>query len=161
MDKIYLGKITGFHGIKGELKIKSDFEKPNLVFQNGFKLYINDLEYNITSYRKHKEFNLVSINDLKDLNLVNHLIGFEVYINRDDLNLSKDEYLVNDLIGFTVYDNEDIIGIVKEIRNNKVSNYLYCDGDKSFYIPIINEYIKQVDTENKKIYTYNGKELII
>ena len=42
MDYIYLGTITSTHGIKGEVKIKSNFDKKDLVFKKDFTLYIGD-----------------------------------------------------------------------------------------------------------------------
>jgi ribosomal 30S subunit maturation factor RimM len=35
MDLVYIGKIVNTHGIKGELRIRSDFEKKELVFKVG------------------------------------------------------------------------------------------------------------------------------
>ena len=40
MDLINIGKIVNTHGIKGELRIISDFEYKTRVFQKGFNLYI-------------------------------------------------------------------------------------------------------------------------
>ena len=45
MDNIYIGKIVSTHGIKGELRIISDFEYKDKVFVVGNKLIINDKEY--------------------------------------------------------------------------------------------------------------------
>ena len=33
MDYVKIGKIVDTHGIKGELRIKSDFEKKDIVFK--------------------------------------------------------------------------------------------------------------------------------
>ena len=41
MDLVYVGKIVNTHGIKGELRIKSDFEKKDLVFKVGGKIIID------------------------------------------------------------------------------------------------------------------------
>ncbi len=160
-DKVYLGFITGTHGIKGELKIKSDFEQKVKVFKKGFKIYINNQEFTITSYRHHKDFEMVTIDDMYDINMVIKYVKNNVFINRCDLNLKADEYLVNDLIDFFVYDEEVLLGKVKEIRYNKVEKFLYVEGNKNFYIPYRCEFIKNVDIASKKIYTINGGDLII
>ena len=47
MEKIYIGKITSTHGIKGELKIKSNFEFKDKVFKVGNKLLIDNKLYEI------------------------------------------------------------------------------------------------------------------
>lgn len=161
MDKIYIGKITGFHGIKGELKIISDFEKKDICLKKDFVIYIDKEEFKITSSKIHKNNYLITINNLYDLNLVNKYIGSSVFINKDDLKLKNGEYLVNDLINFEVYDNETYLGKVSKIMYNKNNKFLYIENEKAFYIPLIDVYIKEVDLENKKIYTVNGKDLII
>ena len=40
MKYIYVGKIVNTHGIKGEIRILSDFLKKDLVFKKDFTLYI-------------------------------------------------------------------------------------------------------------------------
>ena len=40
MKYIYIGKIVNTHGIKGEIRILSDFLKKDLVFKKDFILYI-------------------------------------------------------------------------------------------------------------------------
>ena len=54
MNNIYVGTITGCHGIKGELKILSDFEYKERVFTKGFSLIIDGIIHKITSVRIHK-----------------------------------------------------------------------------------------------------------
>ena len=68
MELIYIGKITSTHGIKGELKIKSNFEYKDRVFGVGNKLIIDNKEYIIKSYRTHKGFDMVTLNNYKDIN---------------------------------------------------------------------------------------------
>ena len=40
LDLVYVGKIVGTHGIKGELRIKSDFEQKEMVFKPNNKIII-------------------------------------------------------------------------------------------------------------------------
>ena len=42
LDKIYIGKIVNTFGIKGELKIVSNFEMANRAFKKGNKIIINN-----------------------------------------------------------------------------------------------------------------------
>ena len=74
MDKIYIGKIVSTHGIKGELKILSDFEYKSKVFVVGKRIIIDDKEYTIKSYRVHKNFDMVTLDDYKDINEVLFLL---------------------------------------------------------------------------------------
>ena len=74
MNKVYIGKIVNTHGIKGELRIRSDFLYKDRVFVIGNNLIIDDKEYNIKGYRKHKTFDMVFLNDYHDINEVLTLI---------------------------------------------------------------------------------------
>ena len=56
---IYVGRLVNTHGIKGEVKILSDFKYKDVIFKKGSTFYINDDEYVIKSYRKHKNFDMV------------------------------------------------------------------------------------------------------
>lgn len=162
-EYIYLGYICGTHGLKGEIKIKSQFDKKALVFKPDFKLYIGPKkeESVINSYRHHKQFEMVTINDYNNINQVEHLITLDVYIKRADLKLVDQDYLLGDLIGLNVIENNEIIGKVSDIMYNKGNDLLVVQGIKQFYIPLQGNYIKKVDVSNQKITTDKAKELII
>lgn len=163
MDKyIYIGKIVGTHGIKGELKIISDFERKDLIFKTGLFIYI-DKEYNktlINSYRQHKNYDMVTINNLNNINDVLKYKGKEVYINRNELTLNDDEYLYADFIGMEVYNQNDIIGIVTDYLNNNGNYLLEIKSKKIIYIPINNNFIDKVDLKDNKVYLKNIEGLI-
>ena len=61
MEYIYVGKIVNTHGIKGEIRILSDFKYKNEIFKENFKLYIGTQkqEMIIKNYRKHKMYDMV------------------------------------------------------------------------------------------------------
>ena len=50
MEKVYLGTITTTHGIKGELRIKSNFPYKEKAFKIGNHLIIDNKEYEIKTY---------------------------------------------------------------------------------------------------------------
>ena len=56
MELVRIGKIVNTHGIKGELRILSDFEFKDKVFKKGVKVYVGKKkkEFIINSYRFHK-----------------------------------------------------------------------------------------------------------
>ena len=41
-DLVYIGKIVNTHGIKGELRLLSDFKYKDRVFLQGRRIYIGD-----------------------------------------------------------------------------------------------------------------------
>ena len=157
MDYIYIGKIVSAHGIKGEVKIISDFFEKDKIFKKGFKLYITPLYHEevINTYRVHKNYDMVTFNGYNDINEILKYIGMGVYIKRSDLDLKEDEYLLSDLIGYAVYDNNKLLGKVSGINFN---NNVLLKIDDIFYIPFIDEFIEKVDVKTKKIMTRNGSD---
>ncbi len=153
--KIYIGHITGTHGIKGELKVLSDFERQDLAFQKNQEIIINNNTHKITSVRKHQNKILITIDNLNDINLILKYINNDIYILRENLKL--DTYLISELINYQVIENGETLGTVKEILIQK-NGYL-LKIYKNFYIPFVPNYIKKVDQINKTITTENAKEL--
>ena len=160
---VCIGKIVNTHGIKGELRILSDFEYKEKVFKKGISLFVGPLkkEYVINSYRHHKIFDMVTFVDYININDVLDLKGLLVYVNRSILEINEEDYLLNDLIGMEVYDNDKLLGVVKDYYLDNGNTLLEITGPKVFYIPLKSNYIRKVDTKNKKIITNNGGELIL
>lgn len=160
MDLVYVGKIVNTHGIKGELRIRSDFEKKELVFVPGNKIIIDKEEHTIRTYRYHKIFDMITIDEFDNINDVLCFVGKKVYVSRDSLKLKDKEYLLSDLIGLNVVFNDTVYGIVSDyfLDANPLIKVKY---EKNYYIPINSQYIKDVDLKNKKIFVENIEGLII
>ena len=163
MEFVFIGKIVDTHGIKGELRIRSDFEKKDVVFKKGTTLYIgnNKIEEVINTYRVHKDFDMVTFDGYDNINQVLKYLKENVYVNRDDLELSSADYLLSDLIGMEVIEDEEVLGKVVDYVYNKSNILLVIEGRISFYIPYQGDFILKVDLINKKIYTNNAKGLIL
>lgn len=161
MDYISVGKIVNTHGIKGELRILSDFELKNQVFIIGKNIYIGDsfIKEEIASYRKHKEFDMITLKNYNNINQVLKYLRKQVYVKREDLNIDK--YLMTDLIGFDVYLKEQKIGKIIDFVYNGSNKLLVVEGLKKFYIPMVEDFVNKVDINNCKVdVTDNVKGLI-
>ncbi len=161
MDKyVLIGKLVNTHGIKGEVKILSNFEYKDRVFQKNFKLYLgnNYEEMLIHTYRYHKIFDMVTFKGITNINEVLKYKGLKVYVKRSDLHLSENEYLYSDLINKNIVENNIILGKVTEIVYNNSNILLKCLGSKVFYIPLKSHYIVKID---KDIETQKVRELML
>ena len=148
MKLVYIGKYTNTHGLKGEIKILSDFEYKDEVFKVGNKIIINSKEYIIDSYRAHKGYDMVTLEGINNINDIELLKGSNVYIDNDDYNF---EYVYNDLIGFKIYDT-DFRGEVIEIIKNKLYPLLKVKYNKNYLIPFTDLFISKVDLDKKIVY---------
>ena len=147
-----VGKIIGTHGIKGELKVKSDtsFER----FKVGNTLYIEkEIPITINSVRNHKDFTLITINNLTNINDVLEFVNKDIYVNHDRSELKDGEHYYEDIIGLTVIDSKgnkrgtvnDLIevpqGLLLEVKEEK----------KISLIPYVKEFVKEINLEAKTI----------
>lgn len=153
MKEVFIGQIVNTHGLKGELRIVSNFKYKDSVFKQGFKIYVGKRkeECIITSYRHHKIYDMVMLEGIDSIDDAIAYKGDSVYINRDDLQI--DGYLVEDIIGFEVFDENKMIGTVSTIVNNGAHDILVVENEQGskYMIPMVEEYIKKVDLEEKKI----------
>jgi len=143
---IYIGDLVNTHGIKGEVRIMSDFKYKNIIFKKGSFLYINDDKLKINSYRVHKNYDMVTFEGINDINDVLKYKGKEVFINEDEFTFPC--ILVEKLIGYEVYDKEKL-GIVKEILITPAHEILVVENEKgTFQVPYVKAFIREI-VENK------------
>lgn len=155
MEYIYVGKIVNTHGIKGEIRIISYFEYKDRVFIPNHNIYIGDnrKKYQITSYRKHKNYDMITMDGYNNINQVLNLLKQKVYVDKDDLKLKEDEYCYDDLIGFEVYEKDEKKGFIKDVYLIDNTRRIMEVKTKSniVKVPLHNDFIKKVDKNNKKI----------
>lgn len=155
MNDVFIGKIVNTHGIKGELRILSDFEYKEKAFLKGMKIYIGNKkeEEEIATYRHHKVFEMITLKGYQNINEVLKYKGLPVYVKRADLQLSSQEYLDADLIGFQVIADGKNHGIIKQIQKLAKGNKLLqiLDQEKTVLVPFRKEFIEKVDLQERKI----------
>ena len=162
MSKLYVGRVVGTHGIKGEIKVSSNTEVQDKVFLLGNKLYFEGLEneYIIDAVRYHKDNYLVLLKGFNNINDVLFLNKKKVYVNRDEI-LNENEYVLDDLIGYEVICDDKLYGIIKDYeKNNSYATFL-VEGEKKFYLPNVSQYVINIDLKSKRVYTKNVGDLII
>lgn len=152
MEQIYVGKIVSTHGIKGEIRILSDFPYKEKVFFVGNTLIIDGKRYMIRSYRVHKHYDMVTLNQYHNINDVLFLMKKKVYVDKDTLKLAEDEILDEELITYRVLTSYGKKGIIKEIfwagPNNKILRVLF---EREVLIPFSSPMIKEINKDTKEV----------
>ena len=163
MEYIKIGKIVNTHGIKGELRIRSNFEYKDKIFKPGFVLYIGPgyVPEKIVTYRVHKEFDMVTFEGYDNINQVLNYLKLDVYINKDDLVLNDNEYILEELVGYKIIYNGEDYGTVEEIIYNNSNVLLAISYKNHYYIPNNANFIKKVNGMKKEIEVDNIEGLII
>jgi 16S rRNA processing protein RimM len=149
-----VGKISGFHGIKGEVKIYpllDDIE----AFRNFDTLIINDQELRPVSVRFHKSWVIIQFKDYEDINSVQNFSGY-VYTYLDE-KLEDKQFYIEDLKGLKVIDSQGLdFGTVQDFDSEGqpkiliklVPNY-YAKRD--LILPFVEEYVLEVNLEKSFI----------
>lgn len=152
MNKIYIGKVVNTHGIKGEIRILSNFEYKDKVFKINNKLIIGDKTYEIKSHRIHKGYNMVTLDDYNNINDVLFLLKKDVYFNEDDLLLDNNQVLDSELLTYKVINNRREVGEVLEVffasEKNKIIRVKF---DKEYLIPYNSPMIKEINKNKKEL----------
>ena len=139
-----IGKYVNTHGIKGEIRILSNFSRKDLIFIPNFKIYIKDKEFIIKSYRAHKNYDMLILDGINNINDIINLKGNDLYINRNDIK----EFIVEDLVEYKVKINNNYFKI-KSIVDNKGQKLILLDNGK--YIPYVKEFIMNRNDLEKTI----------
>jgi 16S rRNA processing protein RimM len=158
-----VGKISGYHGIKGEIKIYPLVDDPTL-FKNFKALFIDSKPFTPLSIRFHKDFVLVCLKDIASLDQAQTLSGY--VLAELEENLSNNEFYISDLIGIKVFDqNNNEIGEVtnySKIGQKLLFIRLFDDfmakGD--LLVPFVEEYIISVNPNEKKLQINLTEELL-
>lgn len=151
MKYIRIGKIVNTHGIKGELRILSDFRHKDKVFIKGMKFYVGKKkeEFIVNSYRFHKIYDMVTFEGFNNINDVEYLKGDFVFINEEDLILDDGEVLSTSLIGYNMKIGDKEAGEIIDVIDTKANEVLKTDITM---VPYVKEFIKEIDKENKIVY---------
>ena len=157
--QVEVGEIVNTHGIKGEVKVKSNSDFTDVRFQQGEVLEVHPrngetVELVVTSHRVHKGLHMLKFEGRNNINDVEHLKGETLYQERDheDIELAENEYYYSDIIGCTVFNEDEPLGRVTEIFETGANDVWVVQGDKEYLIPYIADVVKEVDVEGRQIH---------
>ncbi len=156
MDKqIVIGKIVAPHGVRGDIRILPQTDKPEQFLKLKYLLLHDGRKLTVKSARFHKRMVLVSTAELPDMNAAELLRDQEVLINAEDLpKLEEGQFYVADLIGLPVFDEQGKqIGTFKDALSTG-SNDVYViavPGEKDVLLPALKIYVKEINIAEKRI----------
>ena len=157
-DCFYLGRIVRKHSFKGEVVIKLDTDEPELY--QGMESIFVDLGNNLIPFFIEKSLLQkgnqlrVQFEEMYTEEEADSVLKAGVYLPLDLLpKLSGNKFYFHEIIGFEIVDvNFGLIGIIDGI-NDKTAQPLFevLNGDREILIPMIDQFIKKVDRENRTI----------
>lgn len=168
MNKVLVGKIVNTCGLKGEVKVinSSDFKKDRYK-KNNILMVINEdksinLFLTIASFRENDKFVYLKFKEINSVEEAEPLKESYLMIDGDQLkSISNDDFYHYELLNMEVYYNNKLIGNISEISDNGVQDLLRVKGENiNVLVPFVNEFVENVDVENKKIILKNLEGLL-
>ena len=158
LPNLEIGQIVNTFGIKGMVKVKP-FTDDIKRFDELKTVYVeknnNQTEYEIEEVKYHKDMVLIKFKGIDTVEQAEMLRNSYLTVSRDSVEkLEEGRYYIVDLLGLEVYTDEQVLlGTLEDIFNTG-SNDIYVVKDKQgkqILLPAIQDVIKQIDIENKKI----------
>ncbi len=153
MDKLTIGEVLKPQGIRGELKIKTFTDAPDIVKKFG-TVYIDDVPYKILSFRVGADgAAYVGLRGIPDRNAAELFRGKKIEGAREDAPpLEEGRYYIVDIIGLTCVSEEgEELGVVTNVANLSSDVYTIEKAGKSILFPAVKGVIAKVDLEGKKL----------
>lgn len=153
MDRLIIGEVLKPQGIRGELKVKTFTDTPELVKEFG-TVYIEDKPYKILSFRVGPDgAAYMGLRGILDRNAAELFRGKKIEGAREDAPpLEEGRHYIVDLLGLSCETEEgEILGVVKSIVNLSSDVYTLEKDGKQILFPSVNGVIAKFDIENGKI----------
>jgi 16S rRNA processing protein RimM len=125
MTRILLGVITGAHGIRGEVKIKSFTDNPKAIAGYGPLQVADGRVIEIARLKPAKDFLIASLKNVTDRNAAEALRGVELFGSRDNMG---GDVLLSDLIGKQVSDGSSVLGRIYGFQNFGAGELMELEG---------------------------------
>jgi len=157
-DCFYLGKIVKKYSFKGELLVKLDTDDP-IIYTKMESVFIdknkNLIPFFIERSSLHKSTLLrVKFEDIDSEEDADKLLKSELYLPLEFLpQLTGNKFYYHEIFGFEAEDlSFGLIGIIKGVNDSTNQAILEIDRNGSeILIPLIDDFIKNVDRAQKKI----------
>ncbi len=154
-----VGTIVNTHGIRGEVKILAITDFADERFKKGAELQVETKDgfvpFKVQSSRLHKNMWLVLFEGVNNINDIEKYKTHDVYVyGAARETLGDDEYYYDEIIDSRVFDLDgNDIGVVSEIMTTGANDVWVVQrpGQKDALIPMIDDVIKNVDVDNKRI----------
>ena len=154
MEKILIGKIVSAVGLKGEVKVYNYSDRPD-IYEDTPSIYVDDVLMPVRSVRQQKNMIVLGLEGIDDRNAAEAARGKLLYVTEDDLpELPEGEYYVRDLIGMdAVLEDGARLGKVTDVIQNTAQDILEVetDGGKQVLIPMVPEFVPDIDTDSRRI----------
>ena len=145
---IEAGEIVTTHGIKGEVKVLTWLDDPEMLCEFD-RCRIDGKEVEIEQCRVQKTCNLVKLSGIDTMEAAQAMRGKIIELYREDID---DEVIfAAELIGMEVFCNGEMIGKIKEVLDYPGNSVYVIKGAREYMIPAVKEFILSTDMEKNEM----------
>ena len=150
MRKEYIeaGEIVTTHGIRGEVKVLSWLDSPEMLCEFD-RCRIDGKEYKIESCRVQKTCNLVKLCAIDTMEAAQAMRGKTIELYREDIN--SDVIFAAELIGADVLCDQKVIGQITEVLDYP-GNAVYVVDNGAYMIPAVKEFVLSADIDKNEVH---------
>ena len=158
------GKITGTHGLKGEVRVQPWADSPEFLAEFD-ELYLDKgaKKIGITSSRVHKNMLIMKIKGVDSIEEADRLRNKVLYMNRDDVELEEGAFFIQDLIGLDVIDDDtgERIGRLVDVSETGANDvyHVKTDDGREYLIPVIPDVVRDISPEDGYVKIFRMKGL--
>ena len=145
---IEAGEIVTTHGVKGEVKVLTWLDAPELLCEFE-RCRIDGKEYMMESVRVQKTCNLVKLQGVDTMEAAQALRGKVMQLYREDID---DEVIfAAELIGMEVFCEDQQIGKITEVLDYPGNMVYVVKGEHSYMIPAVKAFVLSTDMEANRM----------
>jgi 16S rRNA processing protein RimM len=156
-----VGKLVNTQGIKGEVRVVSHTDFPEVRFAKGSRLLLfhpmltEPVTLTISTSREQKNFFVLGFNGYSSINEVEKFKGGILKVAEDDLvDLEEDEFYIHQIVGCQVVTEEgEIVGEIKEVLQPGANDVWVVKrpNEKDLLLPYIDDVVKEIDIQERKV----------
>lgn len=145
---IEAGQIVTTHGIRGEVKVLTWLDAPELLCEFD-RCRIDGNEYIMDSVRVQKTCNIVKLHGIDTVEAAQTLRDKVVLLYRDDID--GDVIFGAELIGMQVFSDDRLLGVITDVLDYPGNSVYVVKGSYEYMIPAVKEFILSTDLDENKM----------
>lgn len=154
-DLLIAGSIRRPHGIRGEVQVNVDTDRPDVVFRRGRVLPLGDAagrptgrSVTVERFRPGKGGGILQIGGVSSREEAEGLRGLLLLIEATEAApAGEGEVLYRDLVGLEVIADGERVGTVEDVLDTAAGELLLVrrPGGKELLVPFVGEMVRRID----------------
>ncbi len=145
---IEAGEIVTTHGVKGEVKVLSWLDDPEMLCDFE-RCRIGGKGYTLEDVRVQKTCNLVKLSGIDTMEAAQAMRGKKIELYREDID--PDVIFAAELIGVEVFAQGESIGKITDVLDYPGNSVYVVKGKREYMIPAVSAFILSTDVEGNRM----------